>query len=951
MAPPKTIQGALHGEWSELLAGRTDQEGYYSALTRLENFVPLVSGAAAVCPGTEYVASVKTASAKTRLIPFIFSTTQAYILELGNLYCRFYRDRGQITSGSAAYEITTPYLTADLFELKFVQSADVMYIFHRDYAPRKLSRTGHTSWTIAEINFFPPALSELAWEPATTLTLGAVTGTGITFTAGAATFQSGDVNRLITSGTGRATITAYVSTTQVTCDILDDFASVGPIAAASWEVRGSPSASLLASKTTPAGAQTSITAKKPISLLSVVDAGFKWALSSGGTNEYYLESVDGGDPQIDEPDKVFQNGSAMDAGTAGSLTEGQWDWAQNGYNVFTNLTDGVTYKWTLSASGTNEYYLEAFAGGDPGLADPDSLQENSITIYKASAEIGTLGIAQWGYGDNDALGYSTVYIRLTDEVNPDTKASNYIKSALFTAGQFSTIHVRVTANYGWYHDPDAQAGGFITAGYQQAGADAFRSTDVGKYILMLNGIIKITAYTSATKVTGVILKELEDNVATVAWTLEEEAWSSTLGYPSCAAFHQERLCMAGSPSFPQTVWGSRSGSYEDMGKGANDADSVAFTIAAKEVNVIRWLESRGALIFGTVGGEWRVGSEDRRDILTPTNIDPKRQTTNGTADIEPISINSAILFWQYHARKLLQMGYSYDQNSYVTSGLTHFAANIAEGGVSQMAYQKEPHSIVWSVRADGQLIGLAYLPEQQKVGWFRRITDGVIESVASIPGSGQDELWVVVKRTINGSTVRYVEVMAPYFDESAATYTSNNGLNAKFLDSMLTYNGAAKKDMSGAEHLAGETVSILADGAAHAQKTVSATGTLTLDVAASVVHIGMPYTPILKPMRPDGGVRGGTGQAQTKKINNMHVRFYRSIPEICEVGPDDGKALDALTHRTSEMPTEAEVPLFDGDVPIEYRGGWETDARFLLKVTKPMPVTVTAIITELEVRT
>ena len=204
------------------MQGRTDFAKYFSAASRIENFVVLPHGPITRRPGTYFVSEVKTSSAKTRLVAFTFSTTQTYILEFGNQYIRFYKDDGQITSGGSAYEISTPYTTAQLFDLKFAQSADVMYICNENHSVRKLSRTGHTSWTLSEVEFTNgPYLDSNTTS--TTMTPSATTGSSITITASAATFVSADVNRLIKFSNGNAKITAFGSTTSVTAEVKSDF--------------------------------------------------------------------------------------------------------------------------------------------------------------------------------------------------------------------------------------------------------------------------------------------------------------------------------------------------------------------------------------------------------------------------------------------------------------------------------------------------------------------------------------------------------------------------------------------------------------------------------------------------------------------------------------------------------------------------------------------------------
>src|SRR5690348_7058594 len=139
------------GEWSPLTYGRADKEDRGKALSLCRDFIPLLQGPVTRRPGTWYVANAK--QNDVRLQRFVFSETQAYILEFGNNYIRFYTNQGQLLSGGSPYEVATPYTTADLWGLGFTQSADVLYIVHPSYAPRKLSRLAATSWTLAIINF------------------------------------------------------------------------------------------------------------------------------------------------------------------------------------------------------------------------------------------------------------------------------------------------------------------------------------------------------------------------------------------------------------------------------------------------------------------------------------------------------------------------------------------------------------------------------------------------------------------------------------------------------------------------------------------------------------------------------------------------------------------------------------------------------------------------------
>jgi len=229
------------GELSPRLDGRNDLAKYSSGCSTLENLIVYPHGSAARRPGTNFVAAVKDSTKKTRLIPFEFSTTQTYMLEFGNQYIRFYKDNGQILSGGSAYEISSPYLEAELFDLKFAQSADVMYICHPNHEVEKLSRTGHTSWSLTDVDFTNGPYLDTNIST-TTLNPGSHTvGTGVALVASAVTginngsgFVSTDVGRLVRFRDGYGKITGVTDTTNATITIIKDLGS--STASADWSL-------------------------------------------------------------------------------------------------------------------------------------------------------------------------------------------------------------------------------------------------------------------------------------------------------------------------------------------------------------------------------------------------------------------------------------------------------------------------------------------------------------------------------------------------------------------------------------------------------------------------------------------------------------------------------------------------------------------------------------------
>ena len=208
------------GELSPRLDGRNDLQKYPTGCKTLENMIVFPHGSAARRSGTQFVAEVKDSSKQTRLIPFEFSTTQTYMLEFGDQYIRFYKDNGQILSGGSAYEISSPYLEAELFDIKYAQSADVMYICHPNHPVKKLARTGHTSWTLTSVDFQNGPFMDHNIET-TTLTAGhtSVGSSGnltLSSTTGVNSNQgwlSTDVGRLVHFKEGHYKITSVTSTT------------------------------------------------------------------------------------------------------------------------------------------------------------------------------------------------------------------------------------------------------------------------------------------------------------------------------------------------------------------------------------------------------------------------------------------------------------------------------------------------------------------------------------------------------------------------------------------------------------------------------------------------------------------------------------------------------------------------------------------------------------------
>ena len=475
------------------------------------------------------------------------------------------------------------------------------------------------------------------------------------------------------------------------------------------------------------------------------------------------------------------------------------------------------------------------------------------------------------------------------------------------------------------------------------GGQGFLSTDVDRLLHITEGHLKITSVTSTTVVVGTVIVDLNETGSTTDFALG--SFSDTTGYPSCVTFFEQRLVFAGTKSQPQAIFFSRSGDYENFDdkyhETVADDDAIVYTIASNQVNAIRFMTATRTLIIGTAGGEFAVSGGGTSTAITPTNILINKQSNHGAANVDGIAVGNATLFLQRAKRKIRELAYNFDVDGYVAPDMTILAEHVTESGITQMSFQEEPNNIIWCVRGDGQLVALTYQREQQVVAWHRHIFGGsfgsgnaVCESAAVLPTDDTEyQLWVIVKRTINGVTKRYVEYLNTFdFDE-----TDNTDFN--FLDSQLAYNGSATTSISGLAHLEGQEVAILADGSTHPRKTVSS-GSITLERSATKVKVGLPYTSLLQTMRLDAGAQNGTSQGKTKRIFDITIRMYESIG--IEVGPDLDN-MERIPFRSSSAAMDQAIPVFTGDKEIEFRGNYETDGFVYVRQDQPLPLTILSL--------
>ena len=449
-----------------------------------------------------------------------------------------------------------------------------------------------------------------------------------------------------------------------------------------------------------------------------------------------------------------------------------------------------------------------------------------------------------------------------------------------------------------------------------ASAAVFVAGDVGSSIKINSGIVKITSYTSGTVVDGVISQELASIVAAPAnaWSLHAPAWSSIRGYPRTGTLYEQRLVVAGSPAFPQTIWGSATAAYLDFTMGVNDDDAFSFTVASDQVNPIQYLATNRSLVAFTSGGEFTVAGGLEKP-LAPTNAQIRQRSNYGCSRVRPVRIRDAELFIQRAGAKVRSFGYNVANDDWTAPDIAVMAEHLTTAGIVDMCWQQEPTSIVWLVRADGVLVSVTYDKDQDVTGWAAHTGfDGFVESVASIPDADSDQLWMVVARTIGGSIKRYVERFTPDTLVDSA---------------VVTVAGSPSTVWTGLSHLEGKAVDVVGDGAYVGQYTV-ASGQITTGAAITNAVIGLPYTNRIELLDPEIQTGMGSASGNSMRTSEVTARFFETTGAIVND--------QALTFRRFGTTATVQTPqLFSGVTRIENLG-WERGASELTIVQdKPMP--------------
>lgn len=455
-------------------------------------------------------------------------------------------------------------------------------------------------------------------------------------------------------------------------------------------------------------------------------------------------------------------------------------------------------------------------------------------------------------------------------------------------------------------------------------APGWRAEDKGKYIKINGGLVLITEVTSGTHINGFIKSALSAVVTSpaFAWSLNSPIWSSRLGYPRTGQFYEQRLLLAGSDGYPQSIAASSTGEYLNFQLGVADDDAFLFKIASTNEK-INYLEQAKQLISLSNSGQFSISGGVEKPI-TPTNVSIKLQTNDSCSNVRPVNIGNELYYVNRTKKRLFASSYSFDIDGYTTVDISKTSDHILTNGVVDMAYSRDYDSLLNCVMANGTLATATIEKTENVNAWARQITDGAFEAVAVKPSSTSEDVWVVVRRILNEVEVRYIEKF-------------RRGL---YLDSAVSKaNTTNSKIVTNLGHLEGRTVSVLADGMVLGNFTV-ASGSITLPRVFKSIQVGLPYETTIELLPIE--VQGQSGSSQGGMVRTASATIKLLDTVGCKINNEQ-----IPFRRFGEDVLDTSIKPFTGDKKISLLG-WKSSGGGVvtIKQIQPLPMHVLSVVRE-----
>lgn len=451
------------------------------------------------------------------------------------------------------------------------------------------------------------------------------------------------------------------------------------------------------------------------------------------------------------------------------------------------------------------------------------------------------------------------------------------------------------------------------------------------------GVARIVTVAADNSVTADVIRPFGKIVASSLWALGE--WSGRSGHPEAVALFDGRLWAARGNAY----WGSASDNFGSFAVGPLASDAISRTFGGNMASV-RWAVGASRLLVGLSGFESEIGSNSFDEVLKPENVRARNKTTKGSADTHAIHLDDAALFVNRSRQRIYRSGYSNQTGDMGTIDLTRMHREIASTlGFTEMAWQQEPEPRLWCVRGDGEVGVLVFDVDEAVVAWCRMTVDGDVESVCCLPtDDAEDEVYFVVKRTVNSATVRHVERLAP---EAWSTLTA-----AWRLHDALEYSGTETSTFTGLSHLDGRTdVYVWANGQEAGPLTVTS-GSITLPFAVTYAIAGLKYSGRYKSGRLAWGAQMGASLTANKQLEKLGLVIHKTAGGALKWGADFTD-MERLDDRIDDgtLTFDSAVQAWNGDFEFNVHGWTERDTRLHIEMDTAGPATVLALVNTMKV--
>lgn len=920
------------GEIDKATVNRIDLEKMRMAADKMVNFMPLVRGPMTMRPGTTYVGQTK-GSGKARLMPFVFNASTTSLVEFTGSTIRIWNDNALVsypaystvvTNGSFDAALGSGWSNVSSNGASVAISGGDLAMYSTNYSYARAMQTV----TIASAD--QAKLHCLKIEVRT----GPVTFR-IGRTAGGREVVD---NQVIDTGTHFIAFTPNVGTIYLEFEANEKYRGERRVASCTFvsnQTLELPSPYALSDINNIRSAQSG-------SVIFLACKGYKqYKLERRGPNSWGIAEYksiagpylpySGSKIRIKASDTkgnvtITSNQPLFDPGMVGSV----WEMTTTGQRrteVFTGNNQSTGYIKVTGVGGKS--------GGSRAF---------TYSLSYADGATGTVRV-EWSYGLPDS--WANAYGQYTTE-------------SAFYSGTFTVndgVLYGETENGVWYSYESndnvivyyritttaSNSTGTITAAVNYAGGSQ-------------TGVFRITGYTNSTTVTAEVLDELG---AANKWTDDwrEGAWSDYRTWPTSVALHDGRLWWAGLDK----VWGSVSDDYTNFNPTTEgDAAPINRSVALGPVEGISWMLSTQRLMVGTASSEVSIRSNSIEEPITPAKFTARNASTLGSANIQAVTVDSAGIFVQRAGTKVFQLLYDAQINDYSPSELTRINQTICEPGVVSIAVQRQPDTRIFFVKEDGTIAMLLYDKEEGVAGWSRIETDGEFESICALPSGEDDDVYVVVKRTINGIEQRYIE-------RFAATSEMGGGNAFYLMDSIVSWLSATPTTtITGLSHLAGKEVCVLAmlgafeddsfqddtfqnDASVIVQRyTVSSTGTITLSSPLTAAVIGLPYTAQFRSVKLAYGSQAGTALTQKKRVNHLGIVGINVALDGLRIGRDfDNMTKLSPTHKGKPVGVFEVFEDWDYDATA-FGGKYDSDARVCIENVSPYPATISGIVINME---